>query len=114
MHAALHANTYLVKEHVGLFKAASNYDVITDVEPGFVRLSYASGARATYPQDTPRDVIITYVAGYGSTWDDFPGMVQDCLCHLVAHYYYNRGSEPEMGGIEHCIQGLIVGDEFTW
>lgn len=31
MHSALHRNTFFVKEHVGLFKAANNYDIFEPV-----------------------------------------------------------------------------------
>ncbi|MFC1758358.1 RNAase, partial [Planctomycetota bacterium] len=33
LHPVLNRNTFLVKEHVGMFKAASNYDVF-DPETG--------------------------------------------------------------------------------
>ena len=88
--------------------ASSNYDVITDLEPGRIRLGYGK----SYPY--ARDIVITYVAGYGTTWDSLPGAVQDCLLHMVAHKYYQRGDEREAGNIQDCINALSIGDEFFW
>lgn len=38
MHALLNKNTYFVKEHVGMFKAANNYDIL-DPETGDIMLT---------------------------------------------------------------------------
>ena len=108
------AITYTDNDDTAQTWASTNYDVITDAEPGYVRKKYSGGQWANYPTNRPRDVIIEYVAGYGTDWESLPGLLQQCLCHLVTHYYYERSSNADIGGIEHCIQGLIVGDEFTW
>lgn len=93
----------------GISWNAANYDVITSMEPGRVRVGYGK----VYPGGA-RDIVITYVAGYGTAWDDLPGAVQDCLLHMTAHKYYQRGDEREAGYIRDCIDSLAVGDEFTW
>ena len=71
MHDVLNRNLYLVKEHVGLFKAASNYDVF-DPETGAEILQcrephlgmFTRMLRFTdYKRNTPFDIHVTTPAG---------------------------------------------------
>jgi uncharacterized protein YxjI len=70
MHSALHRNIYLVKEHVGMFKAANNYDIY-DPESGEIIMhcrenlgTFTKMFRFTgYKRMTPFNVLITTPSG---------------------------------------------------
>ena len=102
--------TYTDGDDAGQTWAATEYDVLTEIEPGRVRLAHDK----SYPTNAPRDIVITYVAGYGTTWSSIPHDVQDCLLHVLSHKYYQRDGAPELEGITHSINALHPGSEFTW
>ena len=108
--ASVTSITYTDGDDAGQTWAATEYDVITDLEPGRVRLAHEK----SYPSNSPRDVVITYVSGYGTTWASIPADVQDCLLHMLHHKYYNRDGMAEPDGIQHALNALTVGDEFKW
>lgn len=87
---------------------ASEYDVITDRAPGLVRLAY----QKTLPTSS-RDVVITYQAGYGSTWSSLPERAKQLIQSVVHHYYHNRDGAPFLDGINHQLTAFTTGDEWT-
>ena len=87
--------------------AATEYDVLTYIEPGRIRLAYEK----KYPS-SGRDIIVTYTAGYGTTWASLPARLQDCLILMVGHSYYQRDTSKEAGAVEHLLDSLTVGDQW--
>ena len=101
--------TYTDSLSVSQTWASTEYDVIADSEPGLVRLAHEK----KLPTNSPRDIVITYNAGYGAGWNDLPGQVQECLLYMVGQRYYQRNSDREAGAISDCIEAIGLGDDFT-
>jgi uncharacterized phiE125 gp8 family phage protein len=68
---------------------AANYFVDTAHEPG--RIALRNGAVWPAPTRDVNSIIITYVAGYGSSAASVPEAIKLALKQLVAHWYEHRG-----------------------
>lgn len=90
----------------GVTWSSAEYDVLTSTSPGEVRLGYEK----TLPTGT-RNVLITYVAGYGTEYADLPPMARRCIESLVHHFYWNRDGRPVPEGIHHAVTNLMPGDQ---
>ena len=66
---------------------SSLYDVVTNVEPGRVRLAYDQSWPTTRAQEEP--VTVRFVAGYG-TADSVPQSLKSAMKLLVGHLYEHR------------------------
>lgn len=87
--------------------AGTEYDV--DLAAGTIRLAYDKEVPQTI---TPAGVIVTYVAGYGATWEALPPLVKHVV-KLVAHeMYYTRDSSPSLDKVINAVNQLNAGDEF--
>ena len=70
---------------------AANYVVDTDSNVGRIRPAY----NIDYPSDVrgyDQDVVVTFVAGYGTVKADIPEPVQTAIKMLSGHYFENRES----------------------
>lgn len=89
--------------------SASIYEVITGgTSGGYIHLL----GDQTWPTDVDTDraepVEITFVAGYGDSWNDVPEPLRLAICGLVAHWHLNREPVGEsMGLIPMHINSLI-------
>lgn len=83
------------------------YDVTTNTEPGYLRPIY----NGNYPSDarSRSDVIVTYVAGHGTSWSTVDPRVQRAVI-LQAQQIY----EPDRAMSDLLVQAIdhaLVGDE---
>ena len=71
----------------------TDYDVVTDEEPGKVRLAYDQ----SWPEirDQLRAVEIIYVAGYGTEGSDVPAAARDLILMAVEDVYNHRAMNVE-------------------
>lgn len=82
----------------------SLYDVVTNEEPGFVEPAW----NERYP-DNARDVTVTYVSGYGTTWSSVDGSVIQTVLMKGEQLY--RGTDwGEL--LTNQINHVMVGDDF--
>ncbi len=80
------------------------YDVIINQEPGWVEPVQDE----SYPQGT-RDVIVTYVSGYGATWGTVDDSIRQVVLMLAETFF--RGTD--WGDLmDHMRANAKVGDEF--
>lgn len=96
--------------------SASNYRVSTDSEPGFIQLDDTK----TWPTTELRfgAVEITYVCGYGATYESVPELLRHAVLMMVGHMYEYRADVSKMqlhtlpNGIASILDQYRVGDEF--
>jgi uncharacterized phiE125 gp8 family phage protein len=85
--------------------SASNYDVVTNVEPGMVRRS-STGYWPTH-KESPVAVQVNYTAGYG-TASSVPPPAKAAIKLLVGHWYAQREAAANpMQEIPFGAQALI-------
>jgi uncharacterized phiE125 gp8 family phage protein len=85
--------------------ASTNYNVVTNKEPGFVQLSYTGNWPVT--DTSPIAVQINYTAGYGAA-SAVPHEAKAAIKLLVGHWYAQRETAgPSMSEIPHGAQALI-------
>lgn len=82
----------------------SLYDVVINTEPGYLEPVHGE----TYPQNS-RDVTVTYVSGYGTTWGTVDEMVRQVVLMRAETFY--RGTDWQ-GLLEQLTENVSVGDEF--
>jgi uncharacterized phiE125 gp8 family phage protein len=72
--------------------ATTVYDVNTTTQPGFIHLKYNQFWPTSLRQDIalPDVVVITYVAGYGTTGAAVPDTVRQAIKLLALHLFENR------------------------
>lgn len=70
---------------------ASNYNVFTDAETGYLKLLAGSSWPAMYQRDDA--MIVTFVAGYGASGSAVPTPIRQALLLAIGRLYANRGDE---------------------
>lgn len=88
--------------------AVTEYEMLADREPGLVRLAKD---KQLPPQASAW--IVTFNAGYGTTWDALPELVRDALLELTHYRYFNRDGSPLPEHLQTLIWQIDYGDEFT-
>lgn len=91
----------------GTATSRKDYEVITDTEPGLIRLR----ENKYWPTDAT-EVVTNYTAGYGTDWDDLPDDAQAAVLLITHHLYYNRSGEPFLDAVQSMLDDLCVGDDF--
>ena len=82
----------------------TEYEVITDTKPGFLRPK----RNLTYPEGT--DVLVSYTVGNGLTWADMPPIWAETA--LVLGEYYYRDVTLDEDDLRRLTATISVGDEF--
>jgi uncharacterized phiE125 gp8 family phage protein len=83
--------TYYDEDGVEQTLSSSIYDVVTNQEPGRIRLAYDQ----SWPTHRSQNEAITirFVAGYGDA-DDVPSTLKQAMLLLGGHLYENREAVP--------------------
>jgi uncharacterized phiE125 gp8 family phage protein len=85
--------------------ASTNYDVVSNVHPGFIQISDTGSWPTT--DISPIAVQINYTAGFGAA-SAVPHTAKAAIKLLVGHWYANRETAgPSMSEIPHGAQALI-------
>jgi uncharacterized phiE125 gp8 family phage protein len=80
LHAETGVNTQL--------SAANVYDLDTYQEPGRIILRYGQTWPAVY--SVPNAIVVTFIAGYGSTASSVPSSIKAAILLIIGHLYENR------------------------
>lgn len=80
--------------------STSVYEVITGgTSGGYVHLLGDQTWPADVDTDRAEPVEITYIAGYGNSWNDVPDTIRLAIYGLVEHWHTNRGMIGEQTNI---------------
>ena len=72
--------------------ASSNYTVDAASVPGILTESYTGVVLNQWPDtfSVRNAVTVTYVAGYGTSWESVPADLIEAMLCLIGHWYINR------------------------
>lgn len=74
--------------------ATSVYEVITNgTSGGYIHLLGDQSWPTDIDTDRDEPVQITFVAGYGGSWNDVPQGLRNAMCFMIADHFENRGEK---------------------
>lgn len=91
--------------------ATSVYEVITSgTTGGHIHLLGDQSWPSDIDTDRAEPIQITFVAGYGDSWNDIPEPLKLAMAYIVTHHYDNRESvkEGSMSEVPETTQSLIA------
>jgi len=81
------------------------YSLDTHSQPARIKLNHAMSWPTTAIRST-NGIEVVFTAGYGSSAESVPAGLRQAILDLVAHYYQNRGCDPD--ALPAGVQSLIA------
>lgn len=84
----------------------SIYEVISQVEPAYVRLAYDQQWPA--PRSQAGAVWLRMVCGYGDAASDVPGPIKDAIRLLIGHMFIYRDGTPPPQNVDWLLDWYVI------